>query len=121
MVDSRVHIFSTLSTRHAMRNAPRHMQAATAVSNRPCAPCGSYTPSTAWKLLKDPSAQVGRSHPMTSHRGLLILVVLASALVAMGACQKAEQQTTRTPADTSKVVSDTSHMMMADTSHRTMA
>ena len=58
---------------------------------------------------------------MTSHRGLLILVVLASALVAMGACQKAEQQTTRTPADTSKVVSDTSHMMMADTSHRTMA
>jgi len=45
------------------------------------------------------------------------------ALVAMGACQKAEQQqTTQTPADTSKMMmSDTSHMMMADTSHKMAA
>jgi len=39
----------------------------------------------------------------------------------MGACQKAEQQTTQPPADTSKMTSDTSHMMMADTSQKMMA
>ena len=50
-----------------------------------------------------------------------LAVVLA--LVAMGACQKPEQQqTTQTPADTSKMMmSDTSHMMMADTSHKMAA
>jgi len=50
-----------------------------------------------------------------------LAVVLA--LVAMGACQKAEQQQTQTPAaDTSKMMmSDTSHMMMADTSHKMAA
>ena len=41
------------------------------------------------------------------------------AVVAMGACQKPEQQTTQTPAaDASKMTADTSHMMMADTSHK---
>ena len=58
---------------------------------------------------------------MTSHRGLLILVGLAPALVVMGACPKAEQQTTRPPADTSKMTSDTSHMMTGDTSHKMAA
>ena len=50
-------------------------------------------------------------------------LALVLALVAMGACQKAEQQqTTQTPADTSKMMmSDTSHMMMADTSHKMAA
>ena len=50
-------------------------------------------------------------------------LAMVLALVAMGACQKAEQQqTTHTPADTSKMMmSDTSHMMMADTSHKMMA
>ncbi len=49
-------------------------------------------------------------------------LAMVLALVAMGACQKAEQQTTQTPADTSKMMmSDTSHMMMADTSHKMMA
>jgi len=56
---------------------------------------------------------------MTSHRGLLILVGLAPALVAMAACQKAEQQTRQPPPDTSTTVPDT--MMMSDTSHVTMA
>ena len=47
-------------------------------------------------------------------------LAMVLALVAMGACQKAEQQQTQTPAaDTSKMMmSDTSHMMMADTSHK---
>ena len=50
---------------------------------------------------------------------LRILVGLAPALVAIGACPKAEQQATQPPADTSKMMmSDTSHMMMADTSHK---
>jgi len=49
-------------------------------------------------------------------------LAIVLALVAMGACQKAEQQTTQTPADTSKMMmSDTSHMMMADTSHKMAA
>jgi hypothetical protein len=50
-------------------------------------------------------------------------LAMVLALVAMGACQKAEQQqTTQTPADTSKMMmSDTSHMMMADTSHKMTA
>jgi hypothetical protein len=50
-----------------------------------------------------------------------LAVVLA--LVAMGACQKAEQQQTHTPAaDTSKMMmADTSHMMMADTTHKMAA
>ena len=49
-------------------------------------------------------------------------LAMVLALVAMGACQKAEQQTTQTPADTSRMMmSDTSHMMMADTSHKMMA
>ncbi len=49
-----------------------------------------------------------------------LAVVLA--LVAMGACQKAEQQTQTPAADTSKMMmSDTSHMMMADTSHKMAA
>jgi len=50
-----------------------------------------------------------------------LAVVLA--LVAIGACQKAEQQQTQTPAaDTSKMMmSDTSHMMMADTTHKMAA
>jgi len=50
-------------------------------------------------------------------------LAMVLALVAMGACQKAEQQqTTQTPADTSKMMmSDTSHMMMADTSHKMAA
>ena len=49
-------------------------------------------------------------------------LAMVLALVAMGACQKAEQQTTQTPADTSKMMmSDTSHMMMADTSHKMKA
>ncbi len=49
-------------------------------------------------------------------------LAMVLALMAMGACQKAEQQTTQTPADTSKMMmSDTSHMMMADTSHKMMA
>ena len=39
----------------------------------------------------------------------------------MGACPKAEQQTTQPPADTSKMTSDTSHMMMGDTSHKMAA
>ena len=42
-----------------------------------------------------------------------LAVVLA--LVAIGACQKAEQQQTQTPA------ADTSHMMMADTTHKMAA
>jgi hypothetical protein len=43
-------------------------------------------------------------------------LAMALALVAMGACQKAEQKTTQTPADTSHMMMpDTSHMMMADT------
>ena len=47
-------------------------------------------------------------------------LAMVLALVAMGACQKAEQQT-ETAADTSKMMmSDTSHMM-ADTSHQMMA
>ncbi len=58
---------------------------------------------------------------MTSLRVLRILVGLAPALVAMGACQKAEQQTTQPPADTSKMTSDTSHMMTGDTSHKMAA
>ncbi len=51
-------------------------------------------------------------------------LAMVLALVAMGACQKAEQQQqTQTPAaDTSKMMmSDTSHMMMADTSHKMAA
>jgi len=50
-------------------------------------------------------------------------LAMVLALVAMGACQKAEQQQTQTPAaDTSKMMmADTSHMMMADTSHKMMA
>ena len=50
-------------------------------------------------------------------------LAMVLALVAMGACQKpAQQQTTQTPADTSKMMmSDTSHMMMADTSHKMAA
>ena len=51
-------------------------------------------------------------------------LAMVLALVAMGACQKPQQQqTTQTPAaDTSKMMmSDTSHMMMADTSHKMMA
>src|SRR2546430_13498874 len=47
--DSRGQPFSTATTRHDLRTAPRHMRAATAVATRPCAPCGSYTPSTAWR------------------------------------------------------------------------
>jgi hypothetical protein len=48
-------------------------------------------------------------------------LAIVLALVAMGACQKAEQQQTQTSADTSKMMmSDTSHMMMADTSHKMM-
>jgi hypothetical protein len=47
-------------------------------------------------------------------------IAMVLALVAMGACQKAEQQrTTQTPADTSHMMmADTSHKMMADTSHK---
>ena len=50
-------------------------------------------------------------------------LAMVLALVAMGACQKAEQQQTQTPAaDTSKMMmSDTSHMMMADTTHKMAA
>jgi hypothetical protein len=48
-------------------------------------------------------------------------LAMALALVAIGACQKAEQKTTQTPADTSHMMADTSHMMMADTSHKMMA
>jgi hypothetical protein len=49
-------------------------------------------------------------------------LAMVLALVAMGACQKADQQQTQTSADTSKMMmSDTSHMMMADTSHQMMA
>jgi len=50
-------------------------------------------------------------------------LAMVLALVAMGACQKPEQQqTTKTPADTSKMMmSATSHMMMADTSHKMAA
>ena len=50
-------------------------------------------------------------------------LAMVLALVAMGACQKAEQRQTQTPAaDTSKMMmSDTSHMMMADTSHKMAA
>ena len=49
-------------------------------------------------------------------------LAIVLALVAMGACQKAEQQkTTQTPADTSKMMmADTSHMMMVDTSMHVM-
>jgi nitrous oxide reductase accessory protein NosL len=48
-----------------------------------------------------------------------LAVVLA--LVAMSACQKAEQQQTQTPADTSHMMmSDTSKMMMVDTSMHVM-
>lgn len=53
-------------------------------------------------------------------KGLAVVL----ALVAMGACQKAEQQqqTTQTPADTSHMMmADTSHKMMADTSHKMAA
>ncbi len=49
-------------------------------------------------------------------------LAMVLALVAMGACQKAEQQQTQTSADTSKMMmSDTSHMMMADTTHKMAA
>jgi hypothetical protein len=49
-------------------------------------------------------------------------LAMVLALVAMGACQKAEQQTQTPAADTSKMMmSDTSHMMMADTSHKMAA
>jgi len=48
-------------------------------------------------------------------------LAMVLALVAMGACQKAQQQT-QTAADTSHMMmSDTSHMMMADTSHKMTA
>ncbi len=49
-------------------------------------------------------------------------LAMVLALVAMGACQKAEQQqTTQTPADTSKMMmADTSKMMMVDTSMHVM-
>ena len=40
-------------------------------------------------------------------------LAMVLALVAMGACQKAQQQT--------QTAADTSHMMMADTSHKMMA
>ena len=43
-------------------------------------------------------------------------IAMVLALVAMGACKKAEQQ----PAQ-GQMMSDTSHMMMADTSHMMMA
>jgi hypothetical protein len=42
-------------------------------------------------------------------------IALALAVVALGACKKAEQQ----PAQ-SQMMSDTSHMMMSDTSHMQM-
>jgi len=50
-------------------------------------------------------------------------LAMVLALVAMGACQKAEQQQqTSTPPDTSHMMmADTSHKMMADTSHKMMA
>ena len=50
-------------------------------------------------------------------------LAMVLALVAMGACQKAQQQPAAqtTAADTThKVVSDTSHMMMVDTSMHVM-
>jgi hypothetical protein len=46
-----------------------------------------------------------------------LAVVLA--LVALGACQKAEQKPAQTPA--AAPAADTSHMMMSDTSHKMMA
>ncbi len=48
-------------------------------------------------------------------------LAMVLALVAMGACQKAEQQQTQTPAADKMMMSDTSHMMMADTSHKMAA
>ncbi len=42
-------------------------------------------------------------------------LAMVLALVAMGACQKAEQKPASAPA------ADTSHMMMSDTSHMMMA
>ncbi len=42
-------------------------------------------------------------------------LAMVLALVAMGACQKAEQKPAEAPA------ADTSHMMMSDTSHMMMA
>ncbi len=46
-------------------------------------------------------------------------LAMVLALVAMGACQKAEQKPAAAPADTSHMMmSDTSHMMMADTSKK---
>ncbi len=44
-------------------------------------------------------------------------LALVLAVVAMGACQKAEQK----PAQTQAPMADTSHMMMSDTTHRMMA
>lgn len=44
-------------------------------------------------------------------------LALVLALVALGACKKAEQKPAEMSADTSHMMmSDTSHMMMADTS-----
>jgi hypothetical protein len=43
-------------------------------------------------------------------------IALALAVVALGACKKAEQQ----PAQNQMMMSDSSHMMMSDSSHMMM-
>src|SRR2546430_11019865 len=74
-----------------------------------------------------PAARVSPGRPPTatpfSRGARMKRLAMVLALVAMGACQKAEQRQTQTPAaDTSKMMmSDTSHMMMADTSHKMAA
>src|SRR2546426_5440389 len=74
-----------------------------------------------------PAARFSPGRPRTatlfSRGARMKRLAMVLALVAMGACQKAEQQQTQTPAaDTSKMMmSDTSHMMMADTSHKMAA
>src|SRR6266576_694571 len=73
-----------------------------------------------------PAARFSPAEPRTatlfSRGARMKRLAMVLALVAMGACQKAEQQTTHTPAaDTYKMMmSDTSYKMMADTA-KTMA
>src|SRR6266850_84857 len=76
---------------------------------------------------RGPTARFSPAEPRTatifSRGARMKRLAMVLALVAMGACQKPQQQqTTQTPADTSKMMmSDTSHMMMADTSHKMAA
>src|SRR5213595_3016989 len=89
--------------------------------------CRANTPGAAALTPGGPPLGFPPAEPRTatlfSRGARMKRLAMVLALVAMGACQKAEQQQTQTPAaDTSKMMmSDTSHMMMADTSHKMAA